>query len=154
MALHQSGLVCGLFAATILSVGCSIDDQGSTLDAIIPKKEALSVGMAGDDPADISRYLLASGASAPQLSPDGQQVIFRSSVTGVPQLWTLPVTGGAPSQLTFGNGITFARWLPDSSGILYGADNNGNEQESYLLIKRMGPPSAKSSQQQRVASDR
>ena len=138
MVLHRSGLACGLFAATILSMGCSTDDQGSTLDAIIPKKEALSVGMAGDDPADISRYLLASGASAPQLSPDGQQVIFRSSVTGVPQLWTLPVTGGAPSQLTFGNGITFARWLPDSSGILYGADNNGNEQESYLLIDRDG----------------
>ena len=138
MALHKSGLACGLFAATMLSVGCATDDQGSTLDAIIPKKEALSVGMAGDDPADISRYLLASGASAPQLSPDGQQVIFRSSVTGVPQLWTLPVTGGAPSQLTFGNGITFARWLPDSSGILYGADNNGNEQESYLLINRDG----------------
>ena len=88
MALHKSGLACGLFAATMLSVGCATDDQGSTLDAIIPKKEALSVGMAGDDPADISRYLLASGASAPQLSPDGQQVIFRSSVTGVPQLWT------------------------------------------------------------------
>ena len=101
--------------------------------------------MAGDEPADISRYLLASGASAPQLSPDGQQVIFRSSVTGVPQLWTLPVTGGAPSQLTFGNGITFARWLPDSSGILYGADNNGNEQESYLLIDRDGTSERESS---------
>ena len=112
MALHRAGLACGLFAATMLSVGCATDDQSSTLDAIIPTKEALSVGMAGDDPADISRYLLASGASAPQLSPDGQQIIFRSSVTGVPQLWTLPVTGGAPSQLTFGNGITFARWLP------------------------------------------
>jgi dipeptidyl aminopeptidase/acylaminoacyl peptidase len=94
--------------------------------------------MAGDTPADISRYLLASGASAPQLSPDGKDVVFRSSVTGTPQLWTLPVTGGAPRQLTFGNGVTFARWLPDSSGILYGADNNGDEQESYLLINRDG----------------
>jgi dipeptidyl aminopeptidase/acylaminoacyl peptidase len=94
--------------------------------------------MAGDTPADISRYLLASGASAPQLSPDGKDVVFRSSVTGTPQLWTLPVTGGAPRQLTFGNGVTFARWLPDSSGILYGADNNGDEQESYLFINRDG----------------
>ena len=76
MALHRSGLACGLLAATILSAGCATDDESSTLDAIIPKKEALSVGMAGDEPADISRYLLASGASAPQLSPDGQQVIF------------------------------------------------------------------------------
>lgn len=138
MALNRIGLICGLLAVTSMSVGCSTGDQDSTLHATIPEKEALSVGMAGDDPADISRYLLASGASAPQLSPDGKQVLFRSSITGVPQLWTIPVTGGAPSQLTFGNGITFARWLPDSSGILYGADNNGNEQESYLLINRDG----------------
>ena len=48
MTLDRSGLACGLFAATMLSVGCSTDDQSSTLDAIIPKKEALSVGMAGD----------------------------------------------------------------------------------------------------------
>lgn len=142
MRLQRISSACGLLAATLMMVGtivgCSGDTELSSLDAITPEKETLSVGMAGDDPADISRYLFASGASAPQLSPDGQQVIFRSSVTGVPQLWTLPVTGGAPSQLTFGNGITFARWLPDSSGILYGADNNGNEQESYLLISRDG----------------
>ena len=138
MGLVKSGTKV-YFLATILGVGgCSLTDGTEELEAIIPEKEALSVGMAGDSPADISRYLLASGASAPQLSPDGEQVIFRSSVTGVPQLWTLPVKGGAPSQLTFGNGITFARWLPDSSGILYGADNNGNEQESYLLIDRDG----------------
>ena len=119
-------------------VGCSGGEDAETLEAILPQKEALSVGMAGDTPADISRYLLASGASAPQLSPDGQDVVFRSSVTGTPQLWTLPVVGGAPRQLTFGNGVTFARWLPDSSGILYGADNNGDEQESYLFINRDG----------------
>ena len=138
MALSRIEVAFCFSVAIVGLVGCSTDDQMNTLDAITPEKEALSVGLAGDNPADISRFLLASGASAPQLSPDGQQVIFRSSVTGVPQLWTLPVTGGAPSQLTFGNGITFARWLPDSSGILYGADNNGNEQESYLLISRDG----------------
>lgn len=119
-------------------IGCSGGKDAETLEAILPQKEPLSVGMAGDTPADISRYLLASGASAPQLSPDGQDVVFRSSVTGTPQLWTLPVVGGAPRQLTFGNGVTFARWLPDSSGILYGADNNGDEQESYLFINRDG----------------
>lgn len=138
MTLARFGTALLLLVANTVLVGCSSDDEEGTLEAIIPEKEALSVGMAGEDPADISRYLLASGASSPQLSPDGQQVIFRSSVTGVPQLWTLPVEGGVPTQLTFGNGITFARWLPDSSGILYGADNNGNELESYLLIDRDG----------------
>ena len=137
MLLRRSVSLSLLLIAVSL-VGCSGGEDAETLEAILPQKEALSVGMAGDTPADISRYLLASGASAPQLSPDGQDVVFRSSVTGTPQLWTLPVAGGAPRQLTFGNGVTFARWLPDSSGILYGADNNGDEQESYLFINRDG----------------
>ena len=127
-----------LMAVITLPMGCMTEQSSEQLEAIVPTKEALSVGMAGDEPADISRYLLANGVSSPQLSPDGQQIIFRSSITGVPQLWTLPIDGGTPTQLTFGNGITFARWLPDSSGVLYGADNNGDEQESYLLIDRNG----------------
>ena len=41
-------------------------------------------------------------------------------------------------QLTFGNGVTFFRWTPDSQWLLYGADNDGNEQESYALIRADG----------------
>jgi dipeptidyl aminopeptidase/acylaminoacyl peptidase len=55
-------------------------------------------------------------------------------VTGAPQLWIVSVEGGQPKQLTFGNGITFFRWALDSKAILYGADNNGNEQPSFYLI--------------------
>lgn len=105
-----------------------------SIDAISPTDEPLSIGMAGDDPADIARYVLASGAASAQLSPDGSWVAFSWRVTGEPQLWVVPATGGQPNQLTFANGITFFRWSPDSQTILYGADNNGNEQESYNLI--------------------
>ena len=83
-----------LMAVITVPVGCMTEQSSEQLEAIVPTKEALSVGMAGDEPADISRYLLANGVSSPQLSPDGQQIIFRSSITGVPQLWTLPIDGG------------------------------------------------------------
>jgi len=108
------------------------------LAAMSPEAEPVRVGLAGEDPADIARYLLASGAAAPALSPDGRSIAYRSSVTGVPQLWIMPASGGAPRQLTFGNGITFFRWLPDSDGLIYGADNDGNEQESYYRISADG----------------
>lgn len=108
------------------------------LEAISPEPGAVQVGLAGQDPANIARYLLARGASGAQLSPDGSQVAFRYSVTGVPQLWTVRSTGGAPQQVTFGNGITFFRWMPDGSGLIYGADNDGNEQESYYFVSRDG----------------
>lgn len=108
------------------------------LAAISPEPGAVQVGLAGSDPANIARYLLARGASAASLSPGGEHVAFNYSVTGVPQLWVARATGGAAQQLTFGNGITFFRWMPDGSGLIYGADNDGNEQESYYFIAADG----------------
>ena len=105
-----------------------------SIEAIEPKAEPVNVGMAGDDPADIARFILASGAGAALLSPDGASIAFSWRITGAPQLWTVPSMGGQPRQLTFGNGITSFEWTPDGKAILYEADNNGNEQPSFNLI--------------------
>lgn len=133
---QKTELVCLLIAVALM--GCSRPQDAIKLEAIVPTKEINSVGMAGDQPADISRYLLANGASGAQISPDGDQVVYRSSITGTSQLWSIESGGGEPRQLTFGQGITFFRWLPNSSGLVYGADNNGNEQETYFTIDRYG----------------
>ena len=105
-----------------------------SIQAIEPVDAPLTVGRAGDDPADIARYILAMGAGGAEISPNGKNIAFNWRITGLPQLWVVPAEGGQPRQLTFGNGITFFEWSPDSTAILYGADNNGNEQESYNLI--------------------
>jgi len=105
---------------------------------IEPKSEAISVGLAGEDPADIGRYLLARGASAAQLSPNGKHVAYRSNLTGVPQVWVSDIEAGGTRQLTFGNGVTFFRWAPDSASLIYGADNDGNEQEAYYRANADG----------------
>ena len=120
------------------------------LEYIEPTEEAISVGMAGEMPANIARYLLATGAGPSRLSPDGSVIVYRSGVTGKNQLWTIPVTGGQARQLTFGNGVTFFEWLPirmqkEQGGapqLVYGADNNGNERESYYLIRADGSEEA------------
>ena len=116
-------------------VAAEAQPQHDPLEAIVPQNETLAVGQAGDDPADIGRYLLARGASAARISPDGSHIAMRYSATGQPQLWVMPTTGGQLQQLTFGNGVTFFRWAPDSQWLLYGTDNDGNEQESYGLIQ-------------------
>ncbi|MGX6648364.1 prolyl oligopeptidase family serine peptidase [Maricaulaceae bacterium MS644] len=113
---------------------------GANLDieAIEPTSEAVRVGTAGEDPADIARYLLASGARGASLSPDGQTIAFSWSITGEPQLWVMPALGGQPKRLTFGSGVTFYRWLPGRSGLLYGADNDGDEQPAFFRISLDG----------------
>jgi len=116
----------------------TIGGSDYSLEATSPTPGKVNVGLSGSDPADIARYLLARGAGGALLSPGGEHVAFRYSVTGVPQLWAVRATGGAPQQLTFGNGITFFRWMPDGSGLIYGADNDGNEQESYYFVSADG----------------
>jgi len=104
------------------------------LEAIEPAAEAIRTGLAGEDPADIARYLLARGAGPAQLSPDGETVAFRYGLTGENQIWTVSASGGQPQQVTFGNGVTFFAWAPEGQVLVYGADNNGNEQESYYRL--------------------
>ncbi len=109
-----------------------------SLEAIEPSPERLDVGLAGDYPADIARYLLVQGVSGASLSPTGDHVAVSRSITGEPQLWVLPTASGQAQQLTFGNGITFYRWAPDGKSLIYGADNAGNEQEAYFRISLDG----------------
>lgn len=121
-------LLCGFD----LTVSAAAQDE--KLDAIEPVAEAINMGLAGERPANIARYILARGAGAARLSPDGSMIAFRYGITGKDQVWTMPVTGGQPQQQTFGNGVTFFEWAPNGSRLIYGADNNGNEQESYYLL--------------------
>lgn len=104
-----------------------------SIEAITPAAEPIRVGQAGDDPADIARYILASGAYG-EVSPDGRMVAMSWRISGESQLWVIPAEGGQPRQLTFGNGVDVFAWTPDSGALLYGADNNGNEQPSFNRI--------------------
>ncbi len=130
-----------IFAAALTVVAApsfGYAEPDPSLEAISPSSEAVSVGLAGSDPADIARYLMARGAGSAALSPNGETVAFIFSATGERQLWTVPATGGQPRQITFGNGVTFFRWAPDGESLLYGADNNGDEQEAYYRIAADG----------------
>ncbi len=144
MALfHFAGAMMGaLLAGSALAQTTNIAGGAAgadmNLEAISPENEAVSVGLAGDSPADIARFLLANGANGGRISPDGSMLAFSSRITGLNQLWIVEAEGGQPRQLTFGNGITFYRWAPDGSGLLYGADNDGNERPAYYVISADG----------------
>ena len=133
-----------LLAATALPVAAQDTAFGGqsgpdiSIEAFEPDGDAVDIGLAGEEPADIARYLLASGAGTALLSPDGQTVAFTWDVTGQPELWSVPASGGQPMQLTFRTGVDFFRWTGDGSGLLYGADRDGNEQQGYFWIAADG----------------
>ena len=104
----------------------------------IPEVKPVAIGLAGKEPADIVRYLMAEGALAAEISPDGTRVAFSQRITGEPQLWVVDLKRGWPTQLTFGSGISFFHWAPDGEWLLVTRDTDGNEREGYFLLSADG----------------
>ncbi len=109
-----------------------------SIEAMEPDGAPVTIGRAGEYPADIARFLLARGASAARLSPDGEQIAFAWNVTGQSELWIMPAAGGPPRQLTFRTDVSAPVWTPDGSAMIYSADRDGNEQPGYFTISADG----------------
>ncbi|MBB5519397.1 S9 family peptidase [Amphiplicatus metriothermophilus] len=122
----------GMIAASAMLVWAGA--AASEIEHVSPEPKPLKVGLAGEQPPDIARFLLSRGALSAKISPDGERIALLLDTTGLRQIWIMPAAGGTPEQITFGNGVTFFEWTPDGRALLYGADNDGDEQEAYYLI--------------------
>ncbi len=124
--------------ALVSGILCAQDVKQTPNEDDIPRPVPQEISLAGADFPDISRFLNVRAAYAPSLSPDGSVLAFRTSITGQPQLWMTGATGGWPTQLTFGESVTFHEWSPAGDWIIYGTDRGGNEREGYYLINADG----------------
>ena len=113
-----------IFAAVVLTLGlaaCSSNDMKPQKGYIGPSSLEITDGHMTPE------VLLALGRlSDPQLSPDGKTILYGVSYTDIAQnrsvrnLFTIPVTGGAPTQLTMdGKSIASARWSADGGSIYF-----------------------------------
>lgn len=102
----------------------------------IARPGPVNISLAGSGP-DIVRYLKADAPFQGVLSPDGNVLSYLSSVTGEPQIWSVPVSGGQPRQLTFGSGVNGFGVLADGSYI-YFADHDGNERVGTYILSPDG----------------
>lgn len=84
----------------------------------------------------ISRFLNTRSATSPTFSPDGRRVAFLSDITGVIQLWQVPVDGGWPEQLTFSDDrVMRALYGHHTDEIVFGMDNGGNERQQIYCLR-------------------
>ncbi|MEO1488120.1 MAG: prolyl oligopeptidase family serine peptidase, partial [Pseudomonadota bacterium] len=105
-----------------------------SIEAMEPDGSKVTLGRAGEYPADIARYLLARGPGGANLSPDGKMIAFSWGVTGQSEIWVMPASGGIPKQITFETGVGTPVWTLDSAGLFYSADRDGNEQPGYFSL--------------------
>lgn len=86
-------------------------------------------------PYTIQRYLSIKSAGSPDFSPDGKRIVYLTNATGTSQVWVIDAAGGKPEQLTyFDDNISFVRWLPDNSGIIFGMARGGNENTQFYWM--------------------
>ena len=109
MIKTNSGVAILATTALAFTVGASTDWDNPD---DIPVIEPVTVGLAGEQPADIVRYLMARGALQTGISPDGKTVAFGYRITGEPQLWAVDAAGGWPRHLTVCRASPFFLWAP------------------------------------------
>ena len=67
-----------------------------------------------------------SAARAPELSPDGRQIVLDRSVSGNTDVWRLDVERGVRTRLTFDTAPdSFAVWSPDGSRLVFSSARAG-----------------------------
>jgi dipeptidyl aminopeptidase/acylaminoacyl peptidase len=87
----------------------------------------------------IDQYLNIRGASAPTFSADGRFVAFLTNITGVSQLWQVPVDGGWPTQLTFTReSVRGAHYSPVKPELIFSMDTGGNERTQLFRLFGVG----------------
>ena len=90
------------------------------------------------------RYLNIRAAYAPSFSHDGKRLSFLTNITGVAEVWSIPIDVHAtspawPDQLTFRNErISGASYSPVEDVLLISADVGGNERNQLYLLSADG----------------
>lgn len=83
---------------------------------------------------DIRRYLNIRAAYWPSFSADNRSLTFLSNITGLPQVWRVPVNGGWPEQVTFSSdAVRMVEHHPLDSRIIFGMDRGGSERTQLFL---------------------
>ncbi|HLG75374.1 MAG TPA: hypothetical protein VKX46_03105, partial [Ktedonobacteraceae bacterium] len=98
----------------------------------------------GTEKYSFERFLNVRSAYNPTFSPDGQKLCFLTDITGVAEVWSVPVNMQAarpawPEQLTFrGERNTNVVYSPCADLLLVAGDVGGNERHQLFLLSADG----------------
>lgn len=93
---------------------------------------------------EFERYLNVRNAYGPAFSPDGRYLSFLSDITGVAEVWSVPVELGKdtpawPEQLTFrGERVSGVSYSPVEPVMLVSADSGGSELDQLYTLGQDG----------------
>ncbi len=78
-------------------------------------------------------------ANSPSFSPDGKSIAFISNLNGIPQVWTMPASGGFPKLVTaFDDPVGFVTWSPDGKWLAFNVAPGGGFNEQIYIARPDG----------------
>ena len=83
----------------------------------------------------IEKLYMTRAIGSSSWSPDGKTIAFISNMSGRNNLWTVPSTGGWPTQLTVSDQRQSSpAWSPDGKWIAYISDYDGDEMWDVYMV--------------------
>ena len=138
------GLLAGVLAFLCASLAGSMGAGSTGPDdrAITDPKSVASATSTAGRPVPVDDLYYTRSVFGAAWSPDGQQVLFTSDVSGRFNLWKVRASGGWPIQLTQSDDVqSGATWSPDGKWIVYQQDRAGNElYDLYAIPSDGGEP--------------
>jgi dipeptidyl aminopeptidase/acylaminoacyl peptidase len=96
---------------------------------------------AAADDLETSVVLMAKigAVSSPSISPDGKRIAFVSNLSGVPQVWIMPIAGGFPEKVTaFDDPVGSVTWSPDGNWLAFNVAPGGGFNEQVYVARPDG----------------
>src|SRR4051812_24055170 len=121
--------VCGSLAAS----------TGPEDRPLTDPKSVVSASNAAARPAPIDDLYYTRTVFGAAWSPDGQQIVFTTDISGRANLWKVRASGAWPIQLTQSDDRQYnAVWSPDGKWIVYQQDRAGNELWDLYAVPSKG----------------
>jgi dipeptidyl aminopeptidase/acylaminoacyl peptidase len=88
-----------------------------------------------DIAAKVTRLAHVGACRAPSFSPDGKRIAMLCNLSGTPQVWIVPVTGGWPTQVTaLEDPVTGVEWSPATEQLAISvAPGGGMNMQVYVV---------------------
>ena len=99
-----------------------------------------AVSAAADDlETKVALMAKVGSCTSPSFSPDGKELAFVSNMTGLPQVWKVPVQGGWPVLLTaMDDPVGAVRWSPDGKWLAFSVAPGGGMNTQIWLMRPDG----------------
>ena len=112
----------------------------TTLPTILAASLLAGPAPAADDlEARVSTMARVGGAWSPSFSPDGTRLAFVSNLSGQPQVWTVPVSGGYPELVTpLEDPVGQVRWSPTGALLAFSVAPGGGMNEQVWVARPDG----------------